>query len=917
MSLRIKFVAAALLLAFLLSPLRAVSAAGGEIAGAVTDPKGAVVVGAAVTVYPEAGGQPVAAVRTDAQGQYRVPNLPPGNYTVTVAAEGFGPVTSATQAVADGKTTRLDFKLEVAAVETSVTVSAAGAKPNSDPAYQALRRLGEAADFAGEYAQVSNLVLKRDAATFTLHSGELYFLPAVEGRVTGAVFVGEGEMSLTPPVEYEKNSLAIFTGEPSITEKFTKLTLRFTDKTYEEVKASPQAKMGTNGPQAARARDIFAENRDLLRKRLRTNMEMRALVDLYTPQRPGFFVAFVGGKRFEKLVFQMDPLGIPEVSPEEVLLASYGETDGGYWTAFHLSEEYKAGKGNSDEDHRIFDITHHEISGAIKGTQIAATDTLTFRPLVNGSRVLPFELFASLRVSRVRDEQGRDLQFIQEKKERDADLALIWPEPLEAGKSYKVTIEYQGGEAIDDAGRGNYFLIPRSTWYPNNGGTQFGDRATFNVTFNYPKRLTLVGTGAPEGAPAVDGDRAVARWSSGKTELAVAGFNFGDFKRKHVQDEKTGYLIEFYANEGSVLGPSAADLPTGDTRAVSLGTPGSMSTTGAAGRILPITQNSVRIFDDYFGKLPYTRVAMTQQPAGNFGQAWPTLIYMPFTAFLDSTQRWMATGSARYASDNFFKYVGPHEVAHQWWGHLVGWKSYRDQWMSEGFAEFSASLYVQTVEGNDKFLDFWEEQRELITQARPQTKDRKPYTVGPVTQGYRLNSGKTGSIARFMIYPKGAYILHMLRMMMYDRKTGDQQFMAMMKDFIKTNYNKDVSTEDFKRAVERHMTPAMDVTGDGKMDWFFDPYVYGTEMPSYRLDYAISGNSVTGRVTQSGVSDNFRMIVPVYVDFGKGWVRLGSAAMKGNSITDLGRIDLPQAPKRVAVAAYKDVLALSIENKKQ
>jgi len=917
-SLRNKFAAFVLALPLLLlATLSVASAAGGEISGTVKDPQGAVVVGAAVTVYPEGGGQPVATVKTDAQGQYKIPSVPPGSYTVGIVAEGFGPVMSEKQTVGEGKATKLDFKLEVASVETSVTVTANGLKPNSDPGYVALRKQGEAQDFTGEYAQVMNLVLKRDAATFTLTAGELYFLPAVEGRVTGAVFVGEGAIALAPPVEHEKRSLALFTGEPSITEQFTKLAIRFTDKTYEEIKASPQAKLATNGPQAARAKEIYGDNLYLLRKQLRTNMELRTLVDLYTPERPGFFVAFIGGKRFEKLVFQLDPLGIPEVSPEEVLLSSYGDSDGGLWTAFHLSEEYKAGKGNSDEDHRIFDITHHEISAAIKGTQLSASDTVSFRPLVNGSRVLPFELYSFLRVGRVRDEQGRDLQFIQEKQERDSDFALIWPEPLEAGKGYKVTVDYEGDRALRDAGGGNYFLVPRSTWYPNNGGTQFADRATFDVTFHYPKELTLGGTGAPEGAPAVEGGRAVAKWSSGKTELAVAGFNYGLFKRKQVKDAGTGYEIEFYANENGA-GPSSTALPGGVDFDGSMSVNGgSMSTTGAAGRILPITQNSMRIFDAFFGRLPYTRIGMTQQPAGNFGQAWPTLIYMPFTAFQDATQRWMASENIRYATNDFFKYVGPHEVAHQWWGHLVGWKSYRDQWMSEGFAEFSASLYAQATAGNDEFINFWEEQRELITKPRPQTKDRQPYTVGPVTQGYRLNSGKTGGIARFMIYPKGAYILHMLRMMMYDRKTVDERFSAMMKDFIKTNYNKDVSTEDFKRAVERHMTKEMNVMGDGKMDWFFDAYVYGVEMPSYRLDYSISGNAITGRITQSGVSDNFHMIVPIYADYGKGWVRLGAATMHGNQTTDLGRLELPQQPKRLAVAAFKDILALNIENKKQ
>src|SRR5215213_8972208 len=162
MSLRSKLVTLTLLLPLLLAPLSAASAAGGELSGTVTDPKGAVVVGATVTVYPEAGGQPVATVKTDAQGQYKIPNVPPGNYTVGVVAEGFGPVMSEKQSVAEGKATKLDFKLEVASVETSVTVSAAGPKPNTDPAYVALRKQGEAQDFTGDYAQVTNLVIKRD-----------------------------------------------------------------------------------------------------------------------------------------------------------------------------------------------------------------------------------------------------------------------------------------------------------------------------------------------------------------------------------------------------------------------------------------------------------------------------------------------------------------------------------------------------------------------------------------------------------------------------------------------------------------------------------------------------------------------------------------------------------------------------------
>src|SRR6185295_19922016 len=246
----------------------------------------------------------------------------------------------------------------------------------------------------------------------------------------------------------------------------------------------------------------------------------------------------------------------------------------------------------------------------------------------------------------------------------------------------------------------------------NNEGTAFGDRARFDVTFRYPKGSKLIGTGAPVEAETADRDVVTSKWSSGDTQLAVAGFNYGMFKKKQVADTDTGYTIEYYAN----------DIESDQMRRASQ--TASMSTLGMSGRVLADAQNSMRIYNAYFGKLPFDRLALTQQPNGGFGQAWPTLVYMPFTAFMDPTQRWLATHQIEAATDDFFRYVGPHEIAHQWWGHLVGWKSYHDQWMSEGFAEFSTSLFVQiALKSDQKFRDFWHDKREQITQARPATHD--------------------------------------------------------------------------------------------------------------------------------------------------------------------------------------------------
>jgi Carboxypeptidase regulatory-like domain/Peptidase family M1 domain len=901
-------------------PFAIAYAAGGCIEGKVTDPKGDSVVGASVTITEEGSNQKFTAV-TDQQGRYKIEGLPAGNYTVLISATGFSELRRESVKLNEGAVVPVDAKLELASLEANVTVPTGGLKANSDPVYQQLRQQAKSGqDFVGPYATVNNLLLQREGATFNLRSGQLYFLAPVEGRYTAAVFMGDGEFGLTPPTEVEKNSLKIFTNEPSITEQFSTLVLRFTDQTFEEMKAAPSVKMGTAGPQSSKANDLFRENQTLMRKRLRDNSELRVLADLYAPGRPGFFTAFINGKRFNKLVYLFNPLGIPEVSPEEVLLFSYGEEDGGFWTAFHRTEEYQKGTASSSEDHRLIDITHHEIDGTIKGTNISATDRFTFRSLVSG-RVVLLNLYRTLRVSRVQDEQGRDLNFIQEGKDEDADLGVIMPQAMEAGKSYTLTVTYGGGDAMRDSGGGNFILIPRSTWYPNNAGTQFGDRATFDLTFRYPKGNMFVGTGASTAPETRDGDIAVAKWSSGTTELAVSGFNYGRFKKKEIADKTTGYNIEFYANEEvpDQLKDMQRNIEQAEARGVETYTTlGAISTTKMADSALADAQNSTRIYNSYFGKLPYSRVAMTQQPAGNFGQAWPTLVFMPFTAFMDDTQRAQMMG-VRGGTDTFWRYVGPHEVAHQWWGHTLGWDSYHDQWMSEGFAEFSASLYVQYVRRDiNKFIDFWENQRRLIVEATPATRDRKPYTVGPVTQGYRLNNGKTGGVARFLIYPKGAYILHMIRMMMYEQQTGDARFKAMIKDFIQTHYNKDISTEDFKAAVEKHITKEMDLTKNGRLDWFFDEWVYGTEMPSYRFDYQVSQDgTLSGKITQSGVSKNFAMLVPLYGDFGKGWVKLGSALMISNQSVDISNLKLPAVPKKVAVCAWNDVLAASIQNNKQ
>jgi hypothetical protein len=113
------------------------------------------------------------------------------------------------------------------------------------------------------------------------------------------------------------------------------------------------------------------------------------------------------------------------------------------------------------------------------------------------------------------------------------------------------------------------------------------------------------------------------------------------------------------------------------------------------------------------------------------------------------------------------------------------------------------------------------------------------------------------------------------------------------------------------------MTPAMDLEGNHKMDWFFNEYVYGTALPAYKFDYTFdttaNGDVVLAfKLAQSGVDANFRMLVPIYLEQANGQViRLGSARPIGNMTVDqkIPLAGLKEKPRRAIINYHSDVLA--------
>jgi Peptidase family M1 domain len=782
----------------------------------------------------------------------------------------------------------------------SAQTPAAG--PNSDPTYQALRNL----TLGGEAVSVSNYDLKRDAGTFHLKSGTVCFVAPVNGKVTGAVFAGDGNFVLDPPFAMERKSLKLLTKEDEFSERFEHLVLRFTDSTYEEIKSSGTA--GASGCDAGPLKD----SQHVMRHKIKDNLDSRILEDVLSPEPGGLFVAFIHGKNYNgQELYSIDP----HEGRDQVNFMTYDESKYGEWASFPMSERKKVGIGHPIRiQHQQLDTTFEKSGNLIGKAKTEFTSNL------GGLRVVPFDLFRTLRVRSVKTEDGRALSFIQEDKNDDADFSVILSQPLVAGEHYTITTEYEGKEAVTNEGGGNYFPVARSNWYPNNASGGLGEYATYDMTFRIPKGMQMAATGVRV-SDSNDGGQNVTVWKS-EAPQTVAGFSFGRFKMEEAKLEKPEYLVQSFANQESPNWvQSLQRAASGDELPILGGSHGSevalgtMGTTGLNKKALAEGELAVQLYTDYFGPSLFKHMQLTQQTACNFGQSWPELVWIPICYYFDTTVRHQL--GMDWGDRGYWKVVTPHEVAHQWWGHTVGFDSGRDQWMSEGFSDMSASLYLTLIEKNPKkFITFWNDERELLLERNAQ--GFRAIDVGPLTMGYRTNNSRTGfDITRRLIYPKGAYVLHMVRMMMHDNRTGDQLFKETMQDFVRTYSGKAATTEDFKAMVEKHMTSDMDLDGNHRMDWFFNEYVYGTQLPSYKLDSSFDvgadGDVVFNmKLTQSNVDDKFRMLVPIYLELADGNVFfLGHARLSGNTSVaqKIPLKGLKTKPRGAVINYYDDVLA--------
>lgn len=716
----------------------------------------------------------------------------------------------------------------------------------------------------------NRIELRRGDAVISLEEGSLALFSPLDGRITGAVFSGRGQVVAAPRDPVEKQQMGRFLGSPILDQVFGSAYLRFTDGTADEL-LSQFAKRHL-APQTDTA---LASQWEPTLARINGNYTLRILFDFLSPDpRPAFF-AWVDGVSTGPFDLVVDGR-----RDEQFLLGQTVKNASGtfydVWTS-HSLPDFPA---------RLvaFRALHYALEPSIlPNNALDATAEVEIRAETGKARLLAFELSRALTVDRVTGDHGEPLAFfqnegmtLQQRTTRGNDFLYVVLTSVPAQKQV-VTVQFHyRGNVIEDAGNGVLFVGARESWYPHLGDPS--DFATYDLTIRWPRKLRLVATGSKLDEHE-QGDFRIGHWRTEKP-VAVAGFNLGEYATFSVASG--GHSIDVYANReleenlknrllasptGGISIPSntvgapsarlALDLP-----------PPPPSPADALKQLAKEIDSSVHFYQTFSGPFPFQNLSVSQIP-GTFGQGWPGLLYISTLSFL-SPEAQRRAGLTPTGQEHFTELVPYHEVAHQWWGNVVGWSSYRDQWIDEAISNYLALLFADTRGNPEHTLRIWLSRYRRQLTEKPADADEPAAGVGALTLGLRLTSSKSASAYERLVYGKGSWIIHMLREMLRQpgSKQPDERFTALLRKLENKYAYRALSTKELQHEVESAMTPAMALEGGHSMDWFFDEWVRGTGIPHYRVEFSVhreeNGYSVRGKLFQANVPQWFLASVPLF-----------------------------------------------------
>ena len=275
------------------------------------------------------------------------------------------------------------------------------------------------------------------------------------------------------------------------------------------------------------------------------------------------------------------------------------------------------------------------------------------------------------------------------------------------------------------------------------------------------------------------------------------------------------------------------------------------------------------------------------------------------------------------ADRSAWKVIGSQTAA-QWWKSLVNWRSYRDEWLSDGFTEYAGILYTKYRGGPSTIKDQLNEMRFALT--RPPETDTGKGTgkiaeIGSLLLGKRLKT-RTTENGYDMLVKKGALVFRMLHFLYTDPANppsfapggnpdqDEVRFAQMIHEFENRYTTEKAGTEEFKEIAEKYYkdSPIAKVmeryTKSQNLNWFFEQWVNEAKLPSYKMKFSVVAGEggkyiFKGTLFQENAGENWIMPLPVIIKFSDGTETRIVVCARGNEEVPIADVPLPKKPNSV------------------
>ena len=726
--------------------------------------------------------------------------------------------------------------------------------------------------------RVRNLSLRSDDLDIDLADGRMFVAEAAGGPTAVVLMPARGGTFVFKPTpETERGQVRIYCGSDAVEDRYASVFVRLHPDDFGT--RFPAATLSAEPVDQGLFRRAVAVFRDDLSKSFGLDLaDMSRDTWSFTPV-PGDLLAEIHTKKFRTLTYTR-----VFSEPEDISLFDRVRRRN---ISVYPSVPRVASQGRFfDEDARApFSVERTELNLTIDPDRYWLDGVARIRLRVKDAALnrLTLRLAESLTINGIYSpEFGRLLSL---RVRGQANVVVSLPGFAVNGTEITLLVSYSGrlvppppdregfgpqfpqdpSVGVDDVrftGEPSVLYSTNSAWYPQGAATAYGSA---RMTLTVPERFQVLASGNlqpgfPKAAPAISGKVPAVQYDFETTQpVRYLACVVSRFERVVSTRIPTRY-------EGS-----------GDVGGVTLSIETNSRQIAKGRETLPIAERVLRYYTSVIGDTPYQSLTLgliEGDTPGGHSPAYLSLLNQPLPS---SSFNW---GNDPAAFPNFPEFFVAHELAHQWWGQAVGWRSYHERWISEGFAQYFAALYARQIHGEEAFNDLI---RRMARWGKDKTAD------GPISLGYRLGHIRGDSqVFRALVYNKSAVVLDMLR-----RRLGDETFFRGLRRFYKDWRFRKAGTDNVQQAFE---------TESGQsLERFFEGWIHGAGVPrlrsSWRLDPAAPVPTAVVRLEQVGLQFEYPVTVTMRYATGQAEEMLVSVV---DPVTDL-RVPLKGRLGEVAV----------------